>query len=82
MISEGHKQNFATLASALRAGDLALVYTRRVSDQSEVVLICAMQVNEDQTITPIPIAEMIGGNPFELYEDPTAPILKYKETPA
>jgi hypothetical protein len=28
-----------------------------------------MQRNDDDTITPVPFAEMLSGNPFELYED-------------
>ena len=30
-----------------------------------------MQINADKSITPVPFAELIDGNPFELYQDPT-----------
>jgi len=41
-------------------------------DQAPVALVCAMQHNDDDTITPVPFAAMVEGNPFELFEDPTA----------
>lgn len=64
--------NFNTMLRAADAGDLALVSAVRKSNQEPVALICAMQQNEDGTITPMPFAELISGNPFETYEDPTA----------
>lgn len=70
-LSKGHKANFKTLECALKNGDLALVSAIRKADKKHVALVCAMQRNEDDTITPIPLAEMVNGNPFELYEDPT-----------
>jgi hypothetical protein len=30
-----------------------------------------MQVNEDESITPVPFAVMVWGNPFEMFHDPT-----------
>lgn len=71
-IEEGYKANFETLQTAFANGDVALVETKRAGTDEKVVLICAMQVNPDQTITPVPFAEMVSGNPFEMYEDPTA----------
>lgn len=65
------QSNFRTLERAFSNGDLALVLTIRKSDKKPVAVVCAMQQNEDETITPIPLAEMIDGNPFEMYEDPT-----------
>ena len=70
-LSKGHKANFKTLERAFENGDLALVSAIRKADKKHVALVCAMQRNEDDTITPIPLAEMVNGNPFELYEDPT-----------
>lgn len=67
----GYRKNFSTLERAGRNGDLALVSAIRKADQAPVALVCAMQWNEDNTITPIPIAVMVEGNPFELFEDPT-----------
>ncbi len=64
--------NFEMLQRAFRCRDAALVSAIRKSDGANVFLVVAMSPNADGTITPIPFAEMIAGNPFELYEDPTA----------
>lgn len=56
---------------AARNDDLAIISAVRVSDSQPVALLVAMQTNEDDTITPVPFAEMVNGNPFELYHDPT-----------
>lgn len=70
-LSKGYKANFKTLERAFKNGDLALVSAIRKADQKPVALLCAMQQNADDTIMPIPLAEMVDGNPFEIYEDPT-----------
>ena len=62
--------NFKTLQRAFDQSATGLVSARRL-DGTPVALICAMQVNDDDTITPMPFAELIEGNPFELYQDPT-----------
>ena len=67
----GYAQNFKNLVRAVKAGDVALVSAIRKADQKPVALVCAMQRNEDDTITPIPFAVMCEGNPFEDFEDPT-----------
>lgn len=66
-----YKKNFKQLQRASKNGDLSLVSAIRKSDRANVALVCAMQWNEDNTITPIPFAVMVEGNPFELFEDPT-----------
>lgn len=68
---DGYQSNFETLLKAAKNGDLVLISAIRKSDRQPVALICATQRNEDDTITPVPFAEMVNGNPFELYEDPT-----------
>lgn len=69
---DGHRKNFNTLRRAWRDGALALVSAIRTdAARTPVALICAMQRNPDKTITPVPFAEMVNGNPFELYHDPT-----------
>jgi hypothetical protein len=70
-LARGHRANFKTLLRAAAQGDVALVSAIRRADQATVSLVCAMQHNSDGTITPVPFAEMVNGNPFELYEDPT-----------
>jgi len=67
----GDKANFKQLMRACDHRHLALVSAIRKADQAQVALVCAMQENEDKTISPIPFAVMIEGNPFELFEDPT-----------
>ena len=65
------KENFNTMLKAAKNGQIAAVSAVRKEDQKPVVLVCAMQTNEDETITAVPFAVMIDGNPFELFEDPT-----------
>jgi hypothetical protein len=67
----GYKENFNTLQRAAGQGDLALVSAIRKADQKPVALVCAMQRNEGGTITPVPFAVMVEGDPFQLFEDPT-----------
>ncbi len=68
----GDRHNFETLLRAAEDGALALVSAIRKADRRPIALVCAMQENDDDTITPVPFAVMVEGNPFELYEDPTA----------
>jgi hypothetical protein len=48
----GYRENFNTLLRAAGQGDLALVSAIRKADQKSVALVCAMQRNEGDTITP------------------------------
>lgn len=70
-LNPAHVANFHTLQEAEDNGDLALVSAIRKADKKPVALVCAMHHGYDDKITPVPIAEMIDGDPFELYEDPT-----------
>lgn len=70
-LRKGDKANFETLLRAAAEGDLALISAIRKSDQKQVALVVAMQTNADESITPVPFAVMVEGNPFELFEDPT-----------
>lgn len=70
-LKKGDKKNFQTLLRAAEQGAVALVSAIRKADQKPVSLVCAMSSNEDGTITPVPFAVMVEGNPFELFEDPT-----------
>jgi hypothetical protein len=70
-LRKGDRANFNTLLRAAGNSDLALVSAIRKDDQQPVALVCAMSVNDDETITPVPLAVMVEGNPFELFEDPT-----------
>lgn len=70
-LRKGDRQNFDTLLRAAGDGALALVSAIRRADQQPVALVCAMQHNDDETITPVPFAVMVEGNPFEMFDDPT-----------
>ncbi len=70
-LHQADRGNFQTLLRAADDGALALVSAIRKADQQPVALVCAMQHNKDETITPVPFAVMVEGNPFELFEDPT-----------
>ena len=71
-LRKGDRSNFQTLLRAADDGALAIVSAIRKADQQPVALLCAMQRNDaDDTISPVPFAVMVEGNPFELYEDPT-----------
>ncbi len=71
-LCKGDRDNFETLLRAAGDGALALVSAIRKADHNSVALVCAMQQNDDDTITPVPFAVMVEGNPFELFQDPTA----------
>ena len=61
-LRKGDRQNFDTLLRAADDGALALVSAIRKADQQPVALVCAMQQNGDETITPVPFAVMVEGN--------------------
>lgn len=71
-LTEGHRANFETLQRAAENGDLALASSRRIVDGVAVALVCAVQRYDDGSVSLTPLAEMVNGNPYELYEDPTA----------
>ena len=70
-LREGDRANFETLLLAAQNGDLAVVSAIRKSDKAQVALVCAMS-KEGSDIRPVPLAVMVEGNPYELFEDPTA----------
>jgi hypothetical protein len=72
-IAEGYGTSFNTMLRAAAGGNLALV-SARYNDGRPAVLVCAMQTNPDKTITPVPFAIMVDGNPFEMFQDPTADV--------
>ena len=72
-LKKAYRENFNTLLQAAKNGDLALVSAIRKKDNSPVALICAINHNSPthSPITLTPIAELIQGNPYQLYQDPT-----------
>jgi hypothetical protein len=69
-LGEYDKANFETLLQAAKDGALALISTIRKSDGKQVALVCAMS-HEEELIVPVPLAVMVEGDPYELFEDPT-----------
>jgi hypothetical protein len=72
MIPKYMKTNYETVLAAAENGHLALLESHRVSDGERVFLLCGVSppTEEDETYSITPFAEMIDGNPFELYEPP------------
>lgn len=63
--------NFETLKTAFMDGNAALVESRD-NEGRYVALICAISTDDDgETFTPVPFAELVRDNPFEIYADPT-----------
>jgi hypothetical protein len=71
MILPGYKTNFETIKKACRSGDLALLECKLKETGATVIVLCAMQANGDGTVSPVPLAKMFDGNPYEELEDPT-----------
>lgn len=69
-IPPGDSANFETILSAANNDDLVLASAIRKSDGQRVSLLCAMGRDGDAYLMS-PLAVMIEGNPFELFEDPT-----------
>lgn len=70
-LTDAQKANFVTLQRAERNKDLAIVSAIRKSDRANVALIVAVQRDNNGSFSIVPLAEMINGDPYELYEDPT-----------
>lgn len=69
-LTDGQRANFEVLQRACKNGDLALVSALK-NDGTPVAILCAMQRNDDDTISPIPLAYQFAGNPYEELQDPT-----------
>ncbi len=68
------KNNFETIQRADDDGNLALLESHCIADGKTVYLICGImppeEGDDEGTYNITPFAEMIDGNPFELYEPP------------
>jgi len=69
MIADHHSRNLETLQLAFVNGDVGLLEAQRVSDGQTVVLLVAF-AEVDGEIGMTPFAEMVNGNPYELYRPP------------
>lgn len=71
-LKEGDKVNFQTLLQAAKNGDLVLVESKRLSNGEYVALLAAVyQEQPGGEFVIVPFAELVTGNPYELYEDPS-----------
>ncbi len=69
-LRKSDKKNFATLSRAFNDGQVALVDVLRLKDRKKIAAVCAMAPNGDGTITMIPLATLVEGNPFEEFAPP------------
>lgn len=72
-INESYKNNFETLKRAVRAQGACLLEARRKADGQIVALLCAVNDspgNPEYQYEFVPLAVMIEGNPYELFEPP------------
>ncbi len=71
-LRKSDKKNFATLSRAFGSGHVALVDVLRLKDRKKIAAVCALQPNGDGTVTLIPLATLVEGNPFEELAPPKA----------
>lgn len=69
-ILKGFETNFETLIKAVKNNDVALVSLKEITTGEYRVVLCAMQRNDDKTITPVPLAQLFESNPYEIFEPP------------
>jgi len=68
-LAKHHTTNLETIQKAAEEDNLAVVECRKKSTGETVAMLCAVGFDgEEYCITPF--AEMVDGNPFELYEPP------------
>jgi len=70
-MKDGDKANFQTLLEAAQNGDLALLDVRRRADQKPVAAVTAVGRDEEGNFVFSPLAIMVEGNPYELFDPPT-----------
>ena len=67
-----HAINLETLSEAFERDDVAILEARRRSDGETVALLVAVGWDADtEEYAMTPFAEMVNGNPFELYDPPS-----------
>lgn len=71
-IMKGEKTNFNTLCRAVKAGDIAVAVCTRKTDMAEKLVVCAVNRETNDDLSLVPIAELIDGNGYELYDPPAA----------
>lgn len=79
-ISKGYKHNFETLQRAGENQDLCIMDARDRATGKSVVLVCAAQHGGDGSVEFMPLAVMIDGNPYHMYDPPNPAGGYLKET--
>jgi len=70
-IAEHNRANFETLLKAFENGDIALLDVEdKATGESKAAIVAIGKDGEDFTFTPLAI--MIEGNPFELFNPPNS----------
>jgi len=65
------REKFEQLQAAFRHDQIALVSSRRISDRKPVALLAAVWKDAEGMFNMLPLAELIQGDPFDQYEEPT-----------
>lgn len=69
-IVKKHSRNLDTLKRAFKNDDVMLVECQRVKDGAVVAMLCGCHVNGKGEWEVTPFAEMVNGDPFEMYRPP------------
>ena len=71
-ISKSERNNFETLQEAFKNGDVCLLSVTRKKNGERVILICATNssAEDPKGLEFIPFAEMVDGNPYDIYTPP------------
>ena len=67
---DGYKDNFDTLSRAFGDQSVAMVECKDRATGKLVAVVCAMQRDSDGSVTMVPFARMIDGNPYEQLDPP------------
>jgi hypothetical protein len=70
-LSRGDQENFETLTSAFRHGEVALLECQLVSTGQPVATICAVNRHDDGSCSFVPIAQMFSENPYAQINAPS-----------
>lgn len=68
-LGEGGRLNFDNIRLAAKVDRLALLECRRIADGQMVAVVCAVNPNDGE-MEFVPLAVMVEGNPYELFEPP------------
>lgn len=70
MINDANRQNFNTLVTAARNGDLALMECTDKKTGNPVYVLCAVNADPDGLYSMTPLAKLFDGNPYGEVEPP------------